>query len=93
MGDHVNAFEVEELIASCQARLTALAGQGVVMQGLSDHWIESLLLQLLDGEQLHQAKVAHFRWLAERLDEAEPQIRQQRILAGLAVDNAGGKRR
>lgn len=88
----MNAFELDELIARCEARLGALGQKGIAMSGLSDHWIQELLLQLLDGDQLHRAKVAHFMWLEEKLNEGERQIRQQMLLAGVAPSNGGANR-
>lgn len=64
-------------------RVQSLAQRGVNIQGLGEHYIITLLEEMLSPASLNRAKEKHYVWTKERLDEVEPQIRQAQFMAGL----------
>jgi hypothetical protein len=76
--------ELFELSQTCEHRLEALAAQGVVLQGADMHYLTTMIEQLLGERATDSAREKHLLWMRDRLDEVEPQIRQARILGGVA---------
>jgi hypothetical protein len=87
----LSAFELEELIVTTDARLEDLAARGIGVGGAGEHWLQELILQLIDGAQLHQAKEKHYQWLNARLDEADEKIREMILTQGIARDNGSNR--
>ncbi len=79
--------QLAELAAECDRRVGAFAAQGVTFQGLGEHWIVAMLEQLLGESAVNAAREHHLVWLKAQLDEAEPKIRQAKILQGIAGAN------
>jgi hypothetical protein len=79
------------LIDSTDARLTDLSERGIGVGGVGEHWLQELLLQLIDGAQLHAAKERHYMWLNARLDEGDEKIREMILTQGIARSDGANR--
>ncbi len=79
--------ELMELSQSNAARVLALQQQGVVFQGIDEHYVQTLLEQLLGESMLAVDREKHHLWLKGNLDASESQIRAARLTQGVAVGN------
>lgn len=79
--------ELFDLSQDCEQRMKALQAQGVMMQGAEQHYITTMLEQLLGDRATDSAREKHLLWMRDRLDEIEPQVRSAKILQGVAFGN------
>ena len=79
--------DLEKLARRTDRRVNDLLSQGVQIFGISEHYVESMLEELLGNIGLAKAREKHLLWLDDKLDEAEQQIRQAKITAGIAGFN------
>jgi DNA-binding ferritin-like protein len=87
----LSPLELDELITEVDGRLNDLAQKGITTGGVPEHWLQELVIQLLDADQLHQARESHYMWLSARLDEAEEQIRRMVLTQGVAMGNGDNR--
>lgn len=77
------AAELEDIEKECERRIQILGSQGILVQGLDGHYVQTLLEVLLD-DRLDIAKMKHMLWVREELDKVEAQVRKARLTHGVA---------
>jgi hypothetical protein len=83
--------EWETLNKTNAERLQRLAQQGTIVQGLGDQYMVTML-ELLLGDRLPEARLAHELKVADQLDSIEKQSARAHLLSPLAPNNGGLKR-
>jgi hypothetical protein len=90
-GGSVPDTEWETLNKTNTERLQRLAQQGTIVQGLGDQYVVTML-ELLLGDRLPEARLAHELKVADQLDSIEKQSARAHLLSPLAPNNGGLKR-
>lgn len=71
--------ELFDLSQECDRRVNTLIAEGIILQGLDQHYVNMMLEQLLGERGLDMAREKHLLWVKEQLDLAEPKIRQAKL--------------
>ncbi|HLI23356.1 MAG TPA: hypothetical protein VKU91_00250 [Acidimicrobiales bacterium] len=83
----MNWSELKELSETLDRRVLDLTAQGVNIIGMGEHYIQTMLEELLGGAALDRAREKHLLWLKDRLDTIDDQIRRAKLLQGVAGHN------
>jgi hypothetical protein len=90
-GGSVPEVDWEELNKNNAERLQRLAKQGTIVQGLGVQYV-IIMLELLLGDRLPEARLDHELKVADQLDSIEKQSARAHLLSPLAPNNGGLKR-
>lgn len=77
--------ELFDLDQEVTARRAALQQQGVQVFGVDEHYMRTLLEEILSERQLAAAREKHLLWVRSRLDEVEPEVARALTLQRLGI--------